>query len=319
MMERREFIQKSALTGMALALANQGFASEPKPAQGSYPKRPYKSEQTKLSIIGFGGIVVMNVEQSHADKVVAESVERGVNYFDVAPSYGNAEDRLGPALAPFRKDVFLACKTQERSREGAERELHASLKKMRTDHFDLYQLHALSKMEDLDKAAGPNGALEAFVQARQEGKIRFIGFSAHSAEVALAALDRFDFDSILFPFNFVCWHEGHFGPQVLEKAKAKGAARLALKAMAYSPWPEGADRSGFKKCWYKPVSNPGEANRALRFTLSQDITAAIPPGEESLFQMALDIAEKFEPLTSEEMKQVQQMAQGVQPIFRAAV
>ncbi|MBN2327624.1 MAG: aldo/keto reductase, partial [Candidatus Omnitrophica bacterium] len=144
-------------------------------------------------------------------------------------------------------------------------------------------------------------------------------FSAHSAEVALAALDRFDFDSILFPFNFVCWHEGHFGPQVLEKAKAKGAACLALKAMAYSPWPEGADRSRFQKCWYKPVSDPEEARRALRFTLSQDITAAIPPGEESLFKMALDIAETFEPLTPDEMKQVQQMAQGVKPIFRADV
>jgi aryl-alcohol dehydrogenase-like predicted oxidoreductase len=263
--------------------------------------------------------VVMNAEQSQADKTVAEAFERGVNYFDVAPSYGNAEDRLGPALAPYRDKVFLACKTEKRDRADSEAQLHASLKKMRTDRFDLYQLHGLSKMEDLERTSGPGGALETLVKAREQGKIRHIGFSAHSAEVALAALDRFEFDSILFPFNFVCWYEGNFGAQVLEKAKKKGVARLALKAMAFRPWPKEANRTGLEKCWYQPVSDPEMARMALRFTLSQEITAAIPPGEESLFRLALEIGESFKPMGVEEMDRVRQMAKGVEPIFRGGV
>jgi predicted aldo/keto reductase-like oxidoreductase len=313
-MERRDFIQTSALAGMALACTGSVNASETKKMLS---KRIYNSGANQLSMIGFGGIVVKDVEQPHANAVVAKAVERGVNYFDVAPSYGNAEEHLGPALKPFREDVFLACKTTMRDNQGAEKELHESLKKLRTDRFDLYQLHALSKMEDLDEAAGPGGALETFTKAREQGKIRYIGFSAHSAEVALAAMDRFEFDSILFPFNFVCWHEGDFGPKVLEKAKKKNVARLALKAMAHTPWPKDADRSGFNKCWYKPTADPELARLALRFTLSLDITAAIPPGEESMFSMALDAAEKYKPLTSGEMEKVKQLASGATPIFRS--
>lgn len=316
-MERREFIRRTALAGLALAGAGQGCAPIQSHAGSKLTKRIYTNGQDKLSIIGFGGIVVMNAEQMHANKVVADAYERGVNYFDVAPSYGNAEDRLGPALEPFRDKVFLACKTEKRDRAGSEDQLHASLKKMRTDHFDLYQLHALSKREDLDQAAGPGGALETFVKARDQGKVRHIGFSAHSAEVALAAMDRFDFDSILFPFNFVCWHEGQFGAQVLEKAKTKGVICLALKAMAYRPWPKEANRTGYDKCWYQPVSDPQMARMALRFTLSHEITAAIPPGEESLFRLALEIGESFTPMSPEEMESVRRLAKGVEPIFRS--
>lgn len=316
MMERREFIQRTALSGMVTCFA-QGCSSIQSSQKQRLIKRAYKTESDQLSIIGFGGLVVTNTEPSHANRVVRESFERGVNYFDVAPSYGNAEDRLGPALESYRDKVFLACKTEKRDRAGAEEQLHSSLKKMRTDHFDLYQLHALSKMDELDKVTGPKGALEAFVKARDQGKIRHIGFSAHSSEVALAAMDRFEFDSILFPFNFVCWHEGHFGPQVLEKAKQKGIARLALKSMAYTPWPKEADRSRFEKCWYQPASDLDMARNALRFTLSQDITAAIPPGDESLFRLALEIGETFQRMNSEEMKRVRDLAKGVEPIFRS--
>ncbi|HXK93741.1 MAG TPA: aldo/keto reductase, partial [bacterium] len=112
------------------------------------PRRGYGSSEP-LSIIGFGGIVVMNAEPAHAARVVARAVDRGVNYFDVAPTYGDAQDKLGPALEPYRDRVFLACKTTRRDKAGAEEELNDSLKKLRTDHFDLYQLHALSTMEDL--------------------------------------------------------------------------------------------------------------------------------------------------------------------------
>jgi aryl-alcohol dehydrogenase-like predicted oxidoreductase len=269
------------------------------------------------SIVGFGGIVVKDVEPIEASRLVAEAVDRGVNYFDVAPSYGNAEERLGPALEPHRDRVFLACKTGKRDRQGAAEELHASLGRLRTSHFDLYQLHAISSMEDVDQALGPGGAIEAFVEARDQGLVRHIGFSAHSVEAALAAMDRFSFDSILFPTNFVLYHQAGFGPQVIERAEQKGVGRLALKAMARTQWREGQPRR-FEKTWYEPITDPEEAALALRFTLSQPITAAIPPGEASLFRMALDIAERFRPLESAELEELRRRAQDLQPIFRLA-
>ena len=271
----------------------------------------------ELSIVGFGGIVVMNVEPAEASRLVAEAIDRGVNYFDVAPSYGNAEERLGPALAPYRDRAFLACKTGKRTKEEAAQELRQSLARMRTDHFDLYQLHALTSMEEMERALGPGGALEAFLEARDAGLIRHIGFSAHSVETALAAMDRFDFDSVLFPTNFVLYYQANFGPQVIERAQQKGVGRLALKAMARTPWAEGQPRT-FSKTWYQPVADPEEAALALRFTLSQPITAAIPPGEAALFRLALDVAAQFRPLTPEETAELRRRASELQPIFRLA-
>src|SRR5690348_773023 len=137
-------------------------------------RRPLGKTGEELSIIGFGGIVVSGMAQPDADAIVAEAFDRGINYFDVAPSYGDAEERLGPALEPYRDRVFLACKTGKRDREGAAAELRASLRKLRTDHVDLYQLHALAKPEDVAQAFGPGGALEAFQEARQQGLTRFL-------------------------------------------------------------------------------------------------------------------------------------------------
>jgi len=281
-------------------------------------RRPLGETGEELSIIGFGGIVVMNVEPPDASRLVAEAVDRGVNYFDVAPSYGNAEERLGPALEPYRDRVFLACKTQKRTKEEAAAELRESLTRMRTDHFDLYQLHAMTTNEDLETATGPGGALEALVAARDAGLIRHIGFSAHSVEVALELMERFSFASVLFPLNWMEYVNAGFGPQVVEAAARKGVGRLALKAMARQKWPEGAERQAWPKCWYEPVTDPAEAALAVRFTLSQPITAAIPPGEERLFRMALDIAESFQPITDAEREELRRRAQGLEPFFQIA-
>ncbi len=135
-------------------------------------KRAYGKTGRDLSVLGFGAIIVMDVTPAEADQYVGEATERGVNYFDVAPSYGNAEERLGPALAPYRDDVFLACKTGRRDAAGAREELERSLQRLKTDHFDLYQLHALTSDEDIAQAFGPGGAMETFVNAREEGKVR---------------------------------------------------------------------------------------------------------------------------------------------------
>jgi len=279
------------------------------------PKRTLGQTGETLSIIGLGGLVLADETQETADQLVREAIDHGINYFDVAPSYGNAEDRMGPALAPFRKNAFLACKTLKRDRAGAAEELHRSLQKLQTDHFDLYQLHALSELSDVEKALGPNGALETFVQAKKEGKTRFLGFSAHSAEAALLAMKQYEFDTILFPVNFVCFLKGNFGPQIMSLAKEKKMGILALKALARQPWPDETQRKDWPKCWYQPILDPGEAAFSLRFTLSQPVTAAVPPGDKRLFKKALELAHGFEPLGSEDEARLRQVVANLNPLF----
>ncbi|NLF00794.1 MAG: aldo/keto reductase [Anaerolineales bacterium] len=277
--------------------------------------RAYGKSGDKLTIVGFGGIVVMNETPASASRLVGHAVQaRGINYFDVAPSYGNAEERLGPALEPYRKSVFLACKTEKRTAADAEAALHQSLKYLRTDHFDLYQLHAMTTLEEVDQVFAPGGAMETLVKAREQGLVRHLGFSAHSEEAALALMDRFDFDSVLFPINWVSWYQGKFGPRVVEKAQAKGVSVLALKALAKRPWEEGEDRR-WPKCWYSPVDSFEEAAMGLRFTLSLPITAAASPSHAELLWWACDAADTFAPMTDEEMAQVEQRSQSVKPIF----
>ena len=315
-MNRRNFL-KSTATSMTLLNCFPAMLSalERSKADGKLERRPLGKTGEKLSILGFGGIVVMNATAQQAAQRVGEAIERGINYFDVAPSYGNAEERLGPALEPYRGNVFLACKTTERSQARATAELEQSLKRMRTDHFDLYQLHAVTKLEEVQAILGRAGALEAFLAARKAGKIRFIGFSAHSVEAALALMERFNFDTILFPVNYATWSAGKFGPQVLAKAQEKKMGILALKAMAKRPWPKGAIKT-YEKCWYEPLAEPADAMMGLRFTLSHPITAALPPGDENLFKMALGLAEKFTPLTQLEAENIKQKALKGEPIFR---
>jgi len=283
--------------------------------EGPLPRRPLGKTGEHLSIIGMGGIVVMNEEQAHANSLVREAYEAGVNYFDVAPTYGDAELKLGPALEPFRKDVFLACKTAERDREGAQRELTESLKRMRTDHFDLYLLHSIETREDVEKAFGPKGAMETFVRAREQGKVRFLGFSAHSVEAALAAMEKFDFDCVLLPLNPGCWYRGNFGPQVVEKALAGKMGILALKAGARSPRPRGSKRVR-EKCWYMPLLDEDEIARSYYFTLSLPVTAAIPPGDEQLFRLALKLAPEFIPLSEKGEAELEKWTDTFDPLFK---
>ena len=283
--------------------------------KGRIEKRSLGKTGEKLSAIGFGGIVVNGATTAQASARVKEAIDYGVNYFDVAPTYGNAEEMLGPALKPYRKDVFLACKTVERRKEGARKELEQSLKYLHTDHFDLYQLHGVTSLEDVDTIFSEGGAMETFLEARKEGKVRFLGFSAHSVEAALALMDRFDFDTLLFPFNFATWYAGNFGPQVMEKAKEKGMGILALKAMARRRWEEGEKRTN-SKTWYKPLSSPEEASKGLRFTLSHPVTSAIPPGHEDLFSLALRLAVDFKPMDKEEIIEIKEMGLKTEPIFK---
>jgi predicted aldo/keto reductase-like oxidoreductase len=279
------------------------------------PKRPYGRTKEKLSIIGFGGMVVKDVSPKEATNFVAEAVDRGVNYFDVAPYYGNAQQRLGPALKPYRQKCFLACKTLERDAAGVAKELKQSLKLLKTDYFDLYQLHALTDVEEVEQAFGPGGAMATILKARDDGKIRYVGFSAHSEEAAHATMDRFDFDSILFPLSFPTWIGANFGPSVYRQAKKTGMGVIALKSMAHQLWPSVKHR--WKKTFYEPFDEIDQAALGLRFTLHLPVTAMFPPGHWELFQMALGLAQSgaLTPLNKKERKIIKQIAKESDPIF----
>ena len=222
------------------------------------PRREYGETGVRLSIIGFPGLMLGDASQEDADRLVAEAIERGVNYFEAAPTYGHAEKVMGPALEPYRKDVFVASKTIERAREGAAAELEQTLKDLRTDRLDLYLLHSIESVEkDVDAAFAKGGAMEAFIEAKRSGRVRFLGFSAHSAEAALAAMDRYDFDSVLFPVNYISWYAGGFGPQIVEKALSKGTARLAMKSMARRRWPKGEPKRREDRLrYYETLTDP---------------------------------------------------------------
>lgn len=267
-----------------------------------------------LSRIVFGGVIVMNEEQEDANRYVKEAIDAGVNYFDVAPTYGNAESRLGPALEPYRKDVFLSCKTEDRTREGAKKLLDASLKNLRTDYFDLYQLHAVYNLEDVETIFGPGGAFEVFEQAKKDGVIKRIGFSAHSTEAALALMDRYDFDSIMFPFNFVSMIKNGYGMHVLKKAKEKNMVVIGIKSMALCDH-KPTDDVDHPKAWYHPIEDFELARKAVSYSVSQGVDIIIPPGDIDSFRWAVKMESDGLILTEDELETIKAVAKDTVPLF----
>lgn len=316
-MKRRSFIRNSALGSLALTIpAIRSFGNNFSPDY-QIPKRVLGKTGEKLSVIGFGGIMLNDNPQDFANELVAKAYDLGVNYYDVAPNYGNAQEKLGPALKPYRKNCFLACKTHERNAVGAQNNLDDSLIKLQTDHLDLYQLHALSSVEQVEEAFGTGGAMETVIKAKKEGKIKYVGFSAHSVDAALLAMKSYDFDSILFPINFACWNAGNFGPQVFEEAEKRGMGILALKAMAMTRLKEGEEKI-FKNVWYRPIQDEEIMKMALKFTLSKKITAAVPPGKNTLFLKALEFMNDFETITTKEENTLAKLASTTEPVFMHA-
>ena len=278
-------------------------------------RRPLGKTGEELSILGMGGIVVMDEEQPHADELVREAIEAGVNYFDVAPEYGDAQAKLGPALEPFRNDVFLACKTDERGRDGSRAQLEESLRLLRTDRFDLYQLHGIATAEEVEQIFSPGGAMETLLEAKRDGKTRFLGITAHSTEAAVAAMEYYDFDTLLLALNSTCWFAGNYGPRAVFEAQRRGMGILALKAGAHSVYPEGV-KNEFAKCWYKPLTDPEEMRLSYSFTLSLPITAALPPGDEHLWRKAIKMADKFTVPSADETERLKKLAEEREPLFR---
>jgi predicted aldo/keto reductase-like oxidoreductase len=270
------------------------------------------------SVVIFGAFAVAKVSQEVADSVMEQVMEHGVNHVDVAPSYFDAELRLGPWLEQHRDRFFLGCKTELRDREAAWAELHRSLQRLRVDRFDLFQLHAVTTVEDLDRCLAPGGSLEAIVEARDQGLTRFIGITGHGLQapaVQLAALERFDFDSLLFPLNAKLWSNEAYrrdATELLEVAAERDLGTMVIKAWVRRPW---GDRTPRYDTWYEPLDDRPGIERALRFALSQPISGAISAGDARLVPPILDAAKRFEPMDDAEQAQTIADASGYQPLF----
>jgi aryl-alcohol dehydrogenase-like predicted oxidoreductase len=319
-MRRRSFLQMNLMGVLGLS-GLYNLAEETQEASSTIHRKPLLQRVLgrtgeRVSIIGLGGVVVMDQTQETANAIVQKAIAHGVNFVDTAPAYGNSEEILGVALKSFRDNIFLSSKTMERTRSGAEQELIRSLERLQTDHLDLYMLHGFRETRDVNRALGRGGAIEAFLQAKEEGKIRYIGFSSHSAEAALQAIDDFEFDILLFPVNYVSYLKANFGPEVIAKARQEKMGIIGFKSLARQPWPSDDFQKHWLKSSYEPVLDPEEADLALRFSLSQPIAAVIPPGDERLFQMALEMGHGFRPINDREERQLRRMAHRLEPLFK---
>ena len=267
------------------------------------------------SVLTFGSAALWNASQAEADAAIELALEHGINHFDVSPIYGKAEKLLGPWMEQHHKEIFLACKTKKRDKEGAREELERSLTRLKTDHFDLYQMHHIRTPEELKQALGPGGAIETFLEAKEQGKVRYLGFSAHTTKGALEAMNGFVFDTVMFPINFVEFFKMGFGKQVLELADEQGAGVLAIKPLSKGPWPQGAERT--RKWWYRATETQEEADLAMRFTLSQKrVAAGIPPSFLDLLDKAIEAGRSYRPITEAETQKLQDMAETCESLFR---
>ena len=246
----------------------------------------------------FGAASLSRVDQDTADRALDVLLEHGVNHVDVAASYGEAELRLAPWLKRHRGDVFLATKTGERSAEGARAELHRSLDRLGADHVDLWQLHNLSDPIQWDKALSPGGAIEAAVEAREQGLVRAIGVTGHGLQVAAThrrSLQRFDFDSVLLPYNFLTMQSAYYAENfnaLQATCRERNTAVQTIKSIAYRPW---MGRDHTTSTWYEPLQDPAQIQLAVHWALARPGIFVISAGDVHLMPHVLAAAERFGP------------------------
>ncbi len=272
------------------------------------------------SVAILGGVVFAHTDQAEADKLMERVIAAGVNHIDVAPSYGDgqAELRLGPWLARERARFFLGCKTQERTRTGAAAEIHRSLRRLQVPAFDLFQLHAVTSLAELDAATRPGGALEAVNAARAEGLTRFIGITAHGAQtpaVITEALRRFDFDTVMFPVNYVQYGQAHYRREaeaLMAECRARSVGVMIIKTLARGPW---GDQPHTHHTWYAPFSQPDLVQPAVNFVLSQPVTGLCTAGDPRLLPLQLDACAEYSRLGAGEQEALIASATTIQPLF----
>jgi len=266
----------------------------------------------------FGAAAFGKISQADADKVMEMVIEAGVNHIDVAPSYGQAEIRIGPWMPRERERFFLGCKTMERTKDGAWKEMHESLKRLQTETFDLYQCHAITTMEELDAVTRTGGALEAFVEARREGLTQFIGITGHGVnapQIYLEALRRFDFDSVLFPLNFAQMANPEYreyAEELIATCKAKDVGTMIIKSITKAPW---GDREHTATTWYEPFDNSEEIQKGVNFALSYDITGLCTAGDTRVLPLMLKACENFTRLSDSEREAMIESGKQYEPLF----
>lgn len=322
-MRRRSFLKTvGGAAGVALA-GERAVAVEPAAVAeqrvGGLPRRALGQTGAMLSVVGFPGLALIHYDQTESTAGLHAAVDRGANYFDVAPAYGKGEceTKMGIGLEGVARDrYFLSCKTKKRDKAGARQELEQSLKLLKTDHFDLYQLHHLRWRDEVDQCFGPGGAIETLVEARKQGLVKYLGFSAHTTKAALLAMKAFRFDTVMFPIDFVELLHFGFGKEVLDLAHEQGASVLAIKAMSFGAWPKGAERT--RKWWYRSAETPDEVSLAVRYALGQpNVISIIPPSFIDLYEKAVEAATgNLAPLTAEETKRLDEIAQRSGSIFQ---
>jgi predicted aldo/keto reductase-like oxidoreductase len=270
------------------------------------------------TIAVFGAAAFWEIDQARADRTMELIIEHGLNHIDVAPSYGQAEERVGPWLAHGRKRFFLGCKTMERTKDGAAAELRRSLQKLQTDHFDIYQIHAITTMEELDMVTRSGGALDAIREARETGLTRFIGITGHgmdSPAIFLEALKRFDFDSVMFPLNFIQVANPVYrqhAEELLRQCRAKDVGTLIIKSITRGPWGE---RPKTHNTWYRPFEDAEHIQLAVNFVLSQDVTGICTAGDTTVLPLVLEACEHFIPMDIQAQEALIASAGQFEPLF----
>ena len=265
-----------------------------------------------------GAAAFSKSSQAETDAAMEQVLAAGVNHIDVAPSYGWAEERLGPWLARERGRFFLGCKTTERTKAGATAELRGSLRRLQVDRFDLYQMHAVNTMEELDKVTASGGSLEAAIEARDQGLTDYIGITGHGFEsprVFLEALHRFDFDTVLFPVNFVQYANPAYrepAEELLHMCRARGVGVMAIKAITRSPW---NGRAQTFTTWYEPFDEAEAIQRAVNFALSQEVTGLCTAGDTRLLPLMLEACASFERLSPAAQEEMMAGAGAFEPLF----
>jgi len=236
-------------------------------------RRPFGRTGHQSTAVLFGAAALARVDQDTADRVLDLLFEFGVNHIDTAAAYGDSELRIGPWMVRHRDRFFLATKTRERGYQGAKESLQRSLERLQTDRIDLFQLHALFHPDEWEQALGSGGALEAAVEAREQGLIRFIGVTGHGWSVAAMhrrSLERFDFDSVLMPWNWLCASREVYSRDfnaTLALCRQRNVAVQTIKALARGPWAAGA--SPRRSTWYEPLEGEDDIRLAVHWLLAQ--------------------------------------------------
>jgi aryl-alcohol dehydrogenase-like predicted oxidoreductase len=270
----------------------------------------------------FGGAALFNTSQEEADPLLDVLLEFGVNHWDTAASYGVSEDRLKPWLAGRRADVFLATKTEDRHGDAARASLERSLERMGVDHVDMIQLHNLVEEDEWQTAHGPGGAVEALARARDEGLTRFIGVTGHGVRIAAMharSLERFDYDSVLLPYNFVQLEDAQYRADVehlLGVCAERRVAVQAIKAVARRRWSDEA--TGPRAPWYEPLPPGDSLERAVKFVLDREQLFLVASSDTSLLRTILTAASATaEPPTDDQLR-ADIAAQDIHPLFDGA-